>query len=291
MEAKRILVVDDDPDLLFLVAHGIKSLSPNYRVGTAAGAMAALEKIKKNRFDLVVTDYMMPDMTGLDLVSEARKISQDTRFVVMTAHHDTNRIKELVDTMQIDGFVGKPFILPELLDVIQQTALQSAASVPKSSNGTEAQKKEILNKLNVLRQQTGAFNVLLTNADGYPLHVVGERNPAKISRLAAFVASNFLAITELTALFGDSDASFKSCYYEGNNYHIYAYNLGGEFFLAVIFGADVKPGSVWFYTKQTVASLAKLLRSSGAAEAKTNDVSMLNDFDVLFGNHTDENPR
>lgn len=284
MESKRILVVDDDPDMLFLVAHGIKSLSPNYQVNTAPSAMTALEQVQKHRFDLIVADYMMPEMTGLDLVSKVRQFSPNTQFVIMTAHHDTNRIREVVDKLDIGGFIGKPFILPELLDVIQQVANKTGRPSGPDHQSDSLPKEKIVDFLGELRRQTGARNVLLVNTDGNPLHVVGENDPAKISRLAAFVSSNFTAITELGTLFGDSDASFKSSYYEGNSYNIYVYNLDGDYFLSVIFGTDVKPGSVWFYTKQMAATLNKLLPPPATVLDSPAQDTLAQDFEELLGN-------
>lgn len=284
MEPKRILVVDDDPDMLFLVAHGIKSLSPNYQVGTAASAHAALEQVNKHRFDLIVTDYMMPEMSGLDLVPQVRQISPTTQFVVMTAHHDTNRLRSAIENLDIGGFVGKPFILPELLEVVQQVVRRTESPASPDNSAALLSKRKTTEVLDDLRRQTGARNVLLVNDAGVPVHVIGENDPAKTARLAAFVASNFLAITELSTLFGDSEASFKSSYYEGNRYNIYAYNLNGHYFLGVVFGAEVKPGTVWFYTKQLVGTLIKLLPTpTGGRENPVIKDTLAQDFENLLG--------
>jgi CheY-like chemotaxis protein/predicted regulator of Ras-like GTPase activity (Roadblock/LC7/MglB family) len=283
METKRILVVDDDPDLLFLVAHGIKSLSPSYQVSTAASASMALEHVNKQRFDLVVTDYMMPEMTGLDLVPKVRQVSPKTQFVVMTAHHESNRLREVIENLNIGGFVSKPFVLPELLDVIQQVTSKTDEDSKTESASDEWPKEKIDKFLTELRRQINARNVLLVNAEGEPVHVIGENDPAKMSRLAAFVASDFLAITELATLFGDNDASFKSSYYEGNSYNIYAYNLNGEHFLSIIFDAEVKPGSVWFYTKQVAGILKKLLPTTANSLDHPSRDLLAKDFEDILG--------
>ena len=124
MKTKRILVVDDDPDLLFLVAHGVKSMSTGYAVETASGAEAALEKFGRQAFDLVVTDYMMPGKNGLELVKELRQKSPATKFLVMTAHQETARVRSSVAEMEI-GFIGKPFVLPELAEAIEETLVET----------------------------------------------------------------------------------------------------------------------------------------------------------------------
>ncbi|MCG3208573.1 MAG: Regulator of RpoS [Anaerolineae bacterium] len=284
MDTKRILVVDDDPDMLFLVAHGIKSLGPNYQVSTAASASAALEQVNKQRFDLIVTDYMMPEMTGLDLVPQVRQISPQTQFVMITAHHDTNRIRDVVGNLNIGGFVGKPFILPELLEVIQEVASQTEPSTSPDEPQLLSRDK-IVELLDDLRRQTGARNVLLINTAGAAAHVSGANDPDKMGQLAAFVSSNFQAMADLASLFDEGETSFKSSYFEGNRYNIYAYNLNGSFFLGVVFGADVKPGSVWFYTKQVVGTLSKLLPAPGEIPpSRPNRDTLAKDFDDLLGN-------
>jgi len=286
MENKRILVIDDDPDLLFLMAHGIKRLNSNFQVSTAPSATVALEQMQNQQFDLVVTDYMMPDMTGLDLVPKIRQISPQTKFVVVTAHHDTNRIRDMIDDLKISGFLGKPFVLPELLEVIQKVTSQTEpppATAQPAAETDPALPAAVVNLLANLRHQTNARMVLLLNADGSPLHVVGENNPAIIAQLALVVSSNFSAITKLAGLFGDKDAAFKTNYYEGTGYNIYASNLDGDNILSVIFGPEVKPGSVWFYTKQTAAALLALLPAASNRPNHSVRSTLAKDFEALLG--------
>src|SRR6185503_15001453 len=137
--------------------------------------------------------------------------------------------------------------------------------------------------LETLRSKTGAHYVLLVSASGHPLRIIGETNRAKGARLAAFVAANFLAVTELASLLDDNESVFKSSYHEGSKYNIYAYDINGDFLLAVVFGAQGKPGTVWFYTKQTGAALADLLaeavQGSGSGD---NTINTANDFSDIF---------
>ena len=88
MDGKRILVVDDDPDLLFLVAHGVKSLSPDYQVSTANSAGAALEQVQKQQYDLIVTDFMMPDMTGLEVTEQLLVKQPKLKILVLSSFAD-----------------------------------------------------------------------------------------------------------------------------------------------------------------------------------------------------------
>jgi hypothetical protein len=119
------------------------------------------------------------------------------------------------------------------------------------------------------------------------VQLAGKIDRARAARLANFVSANFLAITELASLFGDNESVFKSSYYEGNKYNIYAYDINGSFFLAVVIGADSKPGTVWFYTRQAAMELASLLSSPEGKQTQNGGGTIAADFDDLLGNRKD----
>jgi CheY-like chemotaxis protein len=284
MSNKRVLVVDDDPDLLFLVAHGVKSLAPDYQVNTAADGIAALAQVQQQKFDLIVTDYTMPGITGLELIEKVQQLSPETGCILMTAHHDTNRIRNQIGDLKLSGFIGKPFTMPDLLEVVRKAIKQiTTSNAPDKAEVVKDKKQVIQSQLQALRQQTGAHSVLLVNSNGLPVGAAGHIDRLRASRLATFVSSNFLAVAEMASLFGDNETVFKSSYYEGNKYNIYACDINGSFFLAIVFGARDKPGTIWFYTKQMATELASLL--PGKNKALNHDASavMARDFEDLVG--------
>ncbi len=284
MTRKYILIVDDDPDLLFLAAHGVKSLGPEHQVVTAPNGISALNQAQNQTFDLIITDYMMPEMSGLELMEQVRQISPQTQFILMTAHHDSGGIRNKIETKELAGFVGKPFTLSDLLEEVKGVISQLDSVLETPLSNTPIQKGAIEEQLKNLHRQTGARSVILINADGSPMAMVGVTDPSRVARLASFVSSNFLAIMELASLFGDKDSAFSSSYYEGNNYNIYAYNINGEFFLAVLFDVGGKPGTVWFYTKQVAATLVPILPTTKKSLLTHKDsLTLAKDFDDMFG--------
>ena len=60
MSDKHVLIVDDARDILFLLTTTVKQLGPDYKVSAANDGYEALEQIRQKKFDLVITDYMMP---------------------------------------------------------------------------------------------------------------------------------------------------------------------------------------------------------------------------------------
>lgn len=287
MESKYILVVDDDPDMCFLVAHAIKSLNSAYTVDTASGATEALKKVGQTHFDLIVTDYMMPGRTGLELIKAVSELSPDTRYVIMTAHHDTGGVRGIAGKMNV-GFVSKPFMLPEIISVVQEaltTTPSSADEIVSQPTSAVAVQPQLNGVLNGLLQQTGALSVVLIDPDGVPLLVEGDNQPENIAKTGTLVVNNFRVANETALLFGDDASSFKSSYFEGKTVNIYALNIENHYFLTIIFRPMTKPGTVWFYAKQAALELAeKLAVPDKAAPDRRDNVSEISrEFDNLLG--------
>lgn len=257
MAKKRILIIDDDTDILFLLAHSVKRLAPDYEVCTAIDGKTGLVELEKQAFDLVLTDHMMPELTGIDLAARIKAKNPDTRIVLMTAY-EPHRLDNVQDNKNIDAFVRKPFKIPNLLEVVQQFLVSADAPVDQDVNTPLPRHKKVWNALQDLWREAGADIVLLLSAGGRPLQSVGESDRTTITRLATFVADNFFAVTEFTSLLDDHKSTFKSSYHEGNRYNIYSHYVAKDYLLAVVFGSDKKPGPVWIYTKQTAALLASV---------------------------------
>ncbi len=283
MSKKHILIVDDAKDILFLLMHSVKRLGPDYEVSTAMDGPSALKHIQNQRFDLVITDYMMPGMTGLELVEKVHQISPDTQVVLMTAY-DTAFLRDRAEDMRIGGVVGKPFTVPQILAIVERIITHTNQRPQVERVESPAMDQVVYEHLKTLHNKTGAHYVLLLNSEGYPLQVIGHADQAKISRVASFVAANFLAVTELASLLGDNTSGFKSSYHEGSSYNIYAYDVNSKLLLAVVFGTAGKPGAVWFYTKQTAVALASLLgQANQATTAGDLDAVIATEFDDLLG--------
>lgn len=281
MSKKNVLIVDDAKDILFLLNHTIKRLGPEYEVSTAVDAPMALEQAKQQKFDLVITDYMMTGMTGLDLIQSLRNIAPETQIVLMSAY-DTSNLRDKVKAMQLDGYIGKPFTVDQIVEVVERAFVNPDHAPAAEISKPPAVAQDVHQQLKNLYNKTGAYYVLLLNSQGHPLHVVGRTERATLSRLAAFVASNFLAVTELASLLGDNNSIFKSSYHEGNNYNIYAHDINGRYLLAIVFGAKDKPGTVWFYTKQMAMALEPLLNPSSRT-TQNDDSTLAAEFDHLLG--------
>lgn len=285
MSTKHVLIVDDAKDILFLLQLAVKQLGPEYKVSTAADGRAALEKIQQQSFDLVITDYMMPGMTGMELVQEVRRISPNTQVVLMTAY-DSAALRDKVEDLQLSGYVGKPFSVPQILNTMRRVVNRPQNIAPPHPLESPEIKQTVYQQLKTLHNQTGAHYVLLLNAEGRPVQVAGQVDASKATRLAMFVAANFATAAELHQALNGQPSSFKSSYHEGSSYNIYAYDINGDYLLAVVFGTGGKPGTVWFYTRQSAEALAPVLAQllAGPAPAAEEGTTVATEFDDLLGN-------
>jgi CheY-like chemotaxis protein len=261
MSGKRILIVDDDKTILHMLKKSLSSLGPVYQIDTTIDSTEALEQVRNQSFDLVVADYMMPGITGIDLARAIRKISPDTRIVLMTAF-GTAPLKDTTKYIGVDGYIDKPFTFEEICEVIENTVQLASQEkdLPGADDGSTFN-QSLRGHLQGLQVNTSARCVLLLNSQGDPVQVVGRTDDLEIASIGKFVAANFQAARELAERLG-RQSTFKSNYHEGDKHNIYAYDINGKFLLAVLFGAQHKPGVVWFYTRQAATELAQVLSQS-----------------------------
>jgi two-component system nitrate/nitrite response regulator NarL len=106
MRQYAVLLADDHRILL----DGLNALidsSENFRVRNAAGSgKEALELLKKFDYDILVTDYEMPGITGLELVKAARTLQPEMKIIVLSMHDDPAVVKEML-RQGVDGYLLK----------------------------------------------------------------------------------------------------------------------------------------------------------------------------------------
>ncbi|MGC9357079.1 MAG: response regulator [Anaerolineae bacterium] len=253
---RRVLVVDDEPNVTLVLAKSLAKLGEDYHVDTANSAEEALSRIRDTTYTLVITDYRMPDMDGLSLSAAIREINPETQVVLMTAY-GTEGLRGDVGKMELDGYLDKPFSMAQIREIVERAVGQTTEQDPYRT-GEQTVNDEVYKHLEALQRNTGARCALLISKAGYPIDAVGATESLDLATIGALVAANFAAAVELSHRLGNASI-FKSSYHEGPDYNIYAYDVNDEILLAVIFGAETKTGAVWFYTKQTAAAMEPLL--------------------------------
>jgi CheY-like chemotaxis protein len=117
----RVLVVDDDPGALNAIKVGLMSLG--YEVFTASDgedALRIIQSSEKNHEppDLLLTDFRMPGMTGLELIKSAREFIPGIKIILMTAYGD-DHIQNQTKKLGKCGYIDKPFSPRILIRMIE----------------------------------------------------------------------------------------------------------------------------------------------------------------------------
>jgi two-component system KDP operon response regulator KdpE len=108
----RILVVDDEPAILRFLRASLES--QGYIVTTAANARTALDMVKRHTADLVVLDLGLPDVDGLDVVSQIRDGGETLPIIILSSRENESAKVKALD-LGADDYVTKPFGIDELL--------------------------------------------------------------------------------------------------------------------------------------------------------------------------------
>lgn len=112
-----ILVVDDAPDTLEVIQRNL--VSQGYKVFTTCGAAEAINILENTPVDLVITDYKMPHIDGLDLIRHLRENFKDTEVMMITGYATIEGAVKAVKT-GAEEYLVKPFTDQELLSAVQR---------------------------------------------------------------------------------------------------------------------------------------------------------------------------
>ena len=118
--SEKILVVDDEPSNRNILRQELTH--KGYTVETADDGSEALRKVESSRPDLIILDYMMPDLSGLDVLKQLRKREDDTPVIMITAYGTVDRAVQAMKEGAYD-FITRPFE-PDHLAIVLEKALE-----------------------------------------------------------------------------------------------------------------------------------------------------------------------
>lgn len=112
---RDILLVDDDSTMLYLLGAFLEY--KGFAVTTASGGIKALEALEHNKFRMMITDFNMPEMNGVELATWVRKRHADLPVVMVTASSMTHVVEAAAEA-GISHIVSKPLDLKRLVAVV-----------------------------------------------------------------------------------------------------------------------------------------------------------------------------
>ena len=143
----RVVIVDDE-DMVVTSLSSFLSLETNYDVKTFTSVNEALQFIQKNEIDLVMSDYLMPEMDGITFLSKVRDLYPQVPRIILTGYADKENAIKAINDVGLFQYLEKPWDKDELLLVLR--------------NGLERNKlmKKLQEKIDEINRAYGELQIL-----------------------------------------------------------------------------------------------------------------------------------
>jgi DNA-binding NtrC family response regulator len=124
MSEHRILVVDDDERVLFVLRRTLLAFQNGYEIVTALDGREALDRAKEVPFDLLITDLKMPGMDGITLTQAIRDLNSGTVVVWITAYGYA-QVSDEATRLSVHECLEKPLRIDEIRRVVREALKNS----------------------------------------------------------------------------------------------------------------------------------------------------------------------
>src|SRR5262245_15797965 len=217
-QSHKVLVVDDERGARMTLETPLR-LS-GYDVAAAACGREAIALGRGKKFDVVLTDIFMPDITGIEVVREFRRFSPETKVIAVTAQGSLELAMQAIEEGAFD-FIAKPFDIDEVLALVgraarHSTTAQAAGPAPGhdfSASGLIGHSPQMARAYKLTAHAAGAAATVLIEGESGTGKELIARAIHRHSRRAdrPFIAVNCSAIPETlleSELFGYTKGSF-----------------------------------------------------------------------------------
>lgn len=284
--SERILIVAKDDDLRAQIVDTLQHGNA-YQTVEATTFEEALSEILLTDFDLILTEAELPDLSGMDLLAVVGGLRPNARVIVID---DDLSAKSAVAVFRLGAvdYLYKPLNMSFLLMQIERQLEVKRLLAQKEDEAPPIKKAPaprdrakrldpltrsaalLLNRLHFQRinaeltkllQHVRAIFVGLIDSDGNMVGAAGTLDDYDLQILTRALSIDHSAQQSLADLLDES--KFHSTYFEGDNSGVYIIEFGSTFTvsLAVICGADVKPGMVWLYSKRTAEAIHEVFKA------------------------------
>ena len=186
-----ILLVDDQRDILRLLHSTLDTLNnSDLQVFETPSGEEALLEASRQRIDLLVSDYKLPGMSGIELMHKVRARHPDVKVILISGMTDKKARDEMLNAGAVALF-DKPIPLADFLDVVERSlGLVRTIFPPPSGSREEAKRARVSDLLANFRQDVNAHAVFLLNERGMVLARAGALydSSMEVSLLSALIA-------------------------------------------------------------------------------------------------------
>ncbi len=277
---KRILVIDDHFEMLEFLRSMLELSGQDYEVLAVPSAEEGFFEVKVTHFDLIISDVRLPGMSGFDLVRRVRGLGHDTPIIMITAYSSAQGKKE-ADELGVYRLFMKPLDTDSVLTAVHNALYDKPIEVlkgevvdPERIVEKTAVSGSVQKRLQTLRTDTGAMQLILATVEGNVLFTAGSGNLSgqqlDLPALAAIIARNIKDSYLLANTLGSMEP-FTLQYHAGERIELYCANIGNDYFLTMFFDASSRRGrigTIWVFTQRAIKDLLTLLNLGDEATVK-----------------------
>ena len=114
-----LLVIVDDEEMVLASLRSFLTLETDYEMLTFSSPLKALESIRENQVDLVISDYLMPEMTGIEFLLEVKKLQPYATRILLTGYADKENAIRAINEVNLYQYIEKPWSNDDLKLIIQ----------------------------------------------------------------------------------------------------------------------------------------------------------------------------
>ncbi|MBC7454214.1 MAG: response regulator [Massilia sp.] len=128
---RRILLVDDEVNVLNALVRALRQqlAIEHLEIEAFSNPLDALQRCCECNFDIVISDYRMPELSGVDLLHTLKEIAPCTVRMMLSASTEFDTVRSAIAEAQVFRYIAKPWQMPELLEAIRQALVQRDALV------------------------------------------------------------------------------------------------------------------------------------------------------------------
>lgn len=121
MDKKKVMIVDDNPDLLYMVKKGLERMGEGYEVTGANGGKECLELLKRgNTPNIILLDVMMPEINGWDVFAKLKEKPEWREIPIIFLTAKTDDYSEGFGKLTADDYITKPFEIRDLKERVDK---------------------------------------------------------------------------------------------------------------------------------------------------------------------------
>ena len=119
MQEKATIIIVDDEEMVLTSIRSFLNLETDYKVHSFTSAEDALDYVKSHDVDLVISDYLMPEMDGITFLAKVREIRPEVPRIILTGYADKENAIKAINEVGLFQYIEKPWNNDDLLIILR----------------------------------------------------------------------------------------------------------------------------------------------------------------------------